>query len=361
MGRRTSTIGGAQAVSGAWARGWAIRLSIRCVGAGLWVTAACNVSPGEATTFDVPPSTSFGTQGPSDDTTTTTTGSDSEIAEESTAGERLDTPPPMGGGGCQYIDFLFVIDNSQSMQTYQLALTEQFPEFITGMYDALPPNIDVHVGLTTTDFDAGCDAAEATQNCQSTASLADVQAHYLRPDETNDGGNGTQGRLFEFSGQRYFETSSNDDPAALSTWFSQAAVAAGEEGCSFEMPVAAAGFATHPANAEANAGFLRDESALLVVFFLTDEPDKSVESKDVYRDMILDAKATCGGEACVFVSGLIPTCTLDVNQKLWQFMNQFSDEPPIWGDIELTAEYATVFGDALAGAIAEACANVPIP
>jgi len=311
-------------------------------------------------TCDPPAPTSFTSQAAGDGSDSTAAATTEGGEAETTSGERLDAPPPMLGG-CQSIDFLFVIDNSESMQTYQLALTEQFPEFITAMYDALPPNIDVHVGLTTTDFDAGCDASEATQNCQSTATLPEVQAHYVRPDMMNDGGNGTQGRLFQFAGQPYFETSSDDDPAPLTEWFSQAAVAAGEDGCSFEMPVAAAGFATHPANHAANMGFLRDESALLVVFFLTDEPDKSVESKDLYRDMILEAKAGCGGEACVFVSGLIPTCTLDVNQKLWQFMNQFSDEEPIWGDIELTQQYATVFGDALAGAIAEACANVPIP
>ncbi len=139
---------------------------------------------------------------------------------------------------------------------------------------------------------------------------------------------------------------------------SQAAVSAGEEGCSFEMPVAAAGFATHLANAVTNDGFLRDEGGLLVVFFLTDEPDKSVESDETYRDMILEAKEGCGGEACVYVGGLVPQCIEGVNQKLWQFMNQFP-AAPIYGDIEDTQAYAQVFGDALAGAIAEACANVP--
>ncbi len=277
---------------------------------------------------------------------------------------KLDTPF-QPGVGCEYIDFLFVIDNSESMQTYQQALTEQFPEFITAMYDALPAAVDVHVGLTTTDFDPGCDAIEGTMNCQTNATVEEVEAHYFRPDEMNLMGNGAQGKLFEYGGMRFFETSSSDDPAALTSWFSDAAVAAGEEGCSFEMPIAAAGFAAHPANFE-NEGFLRDESALLVIFFLTDEPDKSRESETVYGDMILEAKALCGGAAgspedCVFVSGLIPECTIEVNQKLWQFMKLFGEEEPHWGDIELTQEYTDVFGDALAGAIAEACANVPIP
>jgi hypothetical protein len=187
-----------------------------------------------------------------------------------------------------------------------------------------------------------------------------VQTHYLPPTESDNGGNGSQGRLFDWAGQRYFSTSTDDDPAALEAWFGDAAVAAGEEGCSFEMPVAAAGFATHPANAATNEGFVRDEGALLVVFFLTDEPDKSLESKDVYRQMVLDAKAECGGDACIFMSGLIPACTLDVNQKLWQFMGAFGNEPP-WRDILDTANYSQLIGEALAGAVAQACADVPVP
>ena len=319
---------------------------------------ACSVGPrDDNATFQGPPvMTSAGTQG----TDSGTTVEIETAGAETTEGEKLDAPP-LGGGGCEFVDFLFVIDNSESMATYQMALTEQFPDFIGAMYDALPPSTDVHVGLTTTDFDVGCDDSEATQNCQSTATLDEVNMHYVRPDMLNDGGNGTQGRLFEYAGQTFFETTSDDDPAALTAWFSDAAVAAGEEGCSFEMPVAAAGFAAHPANAVTNQDFIRDESALLVIFFLTDEPDKSPESKDLYGEYVLDAKEDCGGEACVFVSGLIPACTLDVNQKLWQFMGLFSEEDPQWGDIELTGDYSTVFGDALAGAIGEACANVPIP
>lgn len=327
---------------------------------GLLASGACNVTPGDATTFEAPPTTSIGTQGPGEDSMGST-GSSSASPDDTTAFPKLDTPPPNPGGeGCQYVDFLFVVDNSASMATYQQALTENFPQFVDKMYEALPPAIDVHVGLTTTDFDSGCDAQEATMNCQTTATLAEVESHYIRPDVMNDGGNGTQGRLFSFAGQTYFETTSDEDPAGLTDWFSQAAVAAGEEGCSFEMPVAAAGFATHLSNAVTNDGFVRDEGGLLVVFFLTDEPDKSVEGEGIYADMITEAKTACGGKECVFVGGLVPECVMGNNaQKLWRFINEFDTVPPIVGDIELTESYADVFGDGLAAAIAEACANVP--
>jgi hypothetical protein len=326
------------------------------------VTGACNVDTGTATSFEVPPVTTLGnTQGTSEDSggAAASSGAATEVEDESTGADKLDTPGPvLPTMGCEAVDFLFVLDNSLGMADYQLALTQAYPQFVDKMFEALPPGIDVHVGITTTDFDSGCDAPEATQNCQTTATLDEVEAHYIRPDVMNDGGNGSQGRLFSYAGQTYFETTTDDDPAELSQWFTQAATAAGEEGCSFEMPVAAAGFATHLANAVTNDGFVRDEGALLVIFFLTDEPDKSVETDESYRDMIFAAKEECGGGDCVYVGGLVPPCIVDVNQKLWQFMNQFPTEP-IWGDIEDVQSYPDVFGEALAGSIAEACANVP--
>ena len=293
------------------------------------------------------------------DTTAVASSTTADGPVDTTMAEKLDVDQ-LPGSGCEYVDMLFVIDNSASMETYQQALADQFPAFVEAMFTELPAGIGVHVGITTTEFDAGCEAAETTGNCQSTASLDDVQMHYVPPTEGNDGVNGSQGRLFQWSGQNYFAASTDDDPAALSTWFSGAATAAGENGCSFEMPVAAAGWATHLANAVTNDGFIRDEGGLLVVFFLTDEPDKSPESTATYEAMLLDAKADCGGAECVFVSGLVPPCVTDINQKLWQFMTLWSDEEPRWGDIGDTAQYDDVVGEALAGAVAEACANIPV-
>lgn len=325
--------------------------------------AACTVQPGAGTSatsvVTVGDATIDPVTGDDDGTSTASSGAATDGPADTTEGDKLDVAT-MPGSGCQYVDMLYVIDNSDSMETYQQALADQFPAFVDAMFTELPAGIGVHVGITTTEFDAGCEAAETTGNCQSTASLEDVQSHYMPPTEMNDGGNGSQGRLFQWSGQYYFDTTTDDDPAELSTWFSGAATAAGENGCSFEMPVAAAGWATHLANAVTNDGFVRDEGGLLVVFFLTDEPDKSPESTATYEAMILDAKADCGGAECVFVSGLVPPCVSDINQKLWQFMTLFDDEDPQWGDILDTAQYDDVVGEVLATAVAEACANIPV-
>lgn len=325
---------------------------------------ACTVQPGagtSATSAMTIGSVSVGTEdGAEESTTATGASSDATAVDGSTTSEEKLDVGVMPTNGCEYVDMLFVIDNSASMETYQQALAAQFPAFVEAMYAELPPSIGVHVGITTTDFDSGCEAAETTGNCQSTATLEDVQSHYIPPTDGNDGGNGSQGRLFQWSGQLFFETTTDDDPAELSTWFSGAATAAGESGCSFEMPVAAAGWAADPANDATNAGFIRDEGALLVIFVLTDEPDKSPESTAIYGDKILATKQACGGAECIFMSGLIPPCVLDVNQKLWQFMTLFGAEDPPWGDIVDTAGYDEIVGATLAGAVAEACANISV-
>ena len=73
--------------------------------------------------------------------------------------------------------------------------------------------------------------------------------------------------------------------------------------------------------------------------------------------MILAAKPGCDGEDCVLVGGLVPECIESVNQKLWQFMNQFG-EPPIHGDIEDTYSSSDVFARAFAKAVGHACSTM---
>lgn len=343
---------------------WAVAHVVRVISIAAWAGTggACTVQPGAGTSATSANTVGTATVDPTsgdDDGETMASSTAADGTASTTMADKLDVGT-MPGSGCEYVDMLFVIDNSDSMETYQQALADQFPAFVAAMFAELPAGIGVHVGITTTEFDAGCEAAETTGNCQSTATIDEVQMHYMPPTEGNDGGNGSQGRLFQWSGQQYFAANTDDDPAALSTWFSGAATAAGENGCSFEMPVAAAGWASHLANAVTNDGFIRDQGGLLVVFFLTDEPDKSPEATAVYTGMILDAKAECGGAECVFISGLVPPCVSDINQKLWQFMTSFGMDDPPHGDIVDTAQYDEVVGAALAGAVAEACANIPV-
>lgn len=341
---------------------WLVSLS----GLGLSL-GACGDDSGAGNPFATTGPTTTGPTTTSPTTTAPATGEstvgvdDTGTSASSDDGIKLDVASPDAGIGtqdyCNFVDILFVIDNSLSMNEYQTQLALAWPTFVDEMWANLPEGTDLHVGMTTTSFfDGSC--SESVFNCVSTASASAIEAHYDRPTDLDNGVNGEQGRLFEWDGQRYFEAIVGEDSGDLKQWFSQAAVAAGETGCSFEMMSAAAGYAFHPANDVANAGFLRDEGAVLVIVVLTDEPDKSPEGAAVYHQMVVDAKAGCGGDDCVVISGIYDQCIEGVNNSLWQFFNSFGNFAG-QGDIDSPADYASVVGSALAQVIGETCDQIP--
>jgi hypothetical protein len=332
--------------------------------------AACGVE--QTNPFDTAGTmeTSTGAAESSTSAPATTTSSASESADVSSGttldpdtgnDPKLDVGGPGGTTGeqefCNYVDLLFVIDNSLSMNEYQTQLALAWPTFVDEMWENLPPGTDLHVGMTTTSFYTGS-CSEFEFNCETTASQSTILDHYVPPTDGNTGTNGEQGRLFEYDGRRFFEAIVGDDPSELKTWFGQAAVAAGEDGCSFEMSSAAAGYAFHPANAEPNADFLRDEGAVLVIVVLTDEPDKSPEGPDAYYDMIMAAKDGCGGDQCVVIAGIVDECIVGVNNELWQFFGLFGNFQNS-GSIEEPTAYADVVGATLAQVIGETCDQIP--
>ncbi|MEZ4379810.1 MAG: hypothetical protein R3A79_00560 [Nannocystaceae bacterium] len=315
-----------------------------------------------ATTLTTAPTTASGSTSDSGASSTSDGSSGGDSESGMSGGDKLDLGDDVELPGCDAVDILFVIDNSASMATYQAKLTEAFPGFVDAIFDNLPDKVDVHVGITTTDFFCNgddCSCPDSTIGCQSAAELETIEMYYTPPTDGSNEINGSQGRLFKHGGQAYFSTSTSADPAPLKNWFTSAAKAAGEKGCSFEMPVAAASYFAHPANAEANEGFLRDEDAVLLIFFLTDEPDKSPELMKVYKQMLLDAKSGCGGEECILIAGLVPSCIEGINQKLWQMMTAFGDTAPVWGDIKDTDAYTEVIGAALAATLQDTCSNIP--
>jgi hypothetical protein len=191
---------------------------------------------------------------------------------------------------------------------------------------------------------------------------AEVQAHFVDPATGDTGENGGQGRLYEYQGKRFFSANTSDaDHAPLQTWFAGAATEAGESGCSYEFSSAGVAYTASAANATFNQGFIRDENGVLLLIFLTDEPDKSFESVSTYHDMIAGTKSVCGGDACILTAGLIDPCVQQTNQTVWQFMSSFG-EVPIWGDIEGDpSEYTAVVGDALAQVVKQTCDEIAEP
>jgi hypothetical protein len=312
---------------------------------------------------------------PTTDATTASTGGPGASASDDSGGPKLDlgVQADFGGGdteaatGCVAVDLLFVIDNSPSMGPYQEALSAAFPLFVDEIFAALPAGTDLHVGITNTSFYVG-NCSESTNNCKSASSEQEILEHYTPPTEFDNGENGGQGRLFEWSGQHYFAADTAGDPAALKTWFTAAATAAGETGCSFEMPAAAAGWSVDPANAASNAGFLRDEGAVLMVFVLSDEPDKSAEPVAQWVDRLAAAKAGCGGIDCILAAGLVSDFCYDhaADTTLKDFLESFSGDP-ITGSIgsvfpgDPPPDYSGVVGQALAQVIGQKCDEIEPP
>jgi hypothetical protein len=269
-----------------------------------------------------------------------------------------------GASGCTFVDLLFVIDSSSSMGSYQSALAQTFPQFVDSIIQNLPPDTDLHVGITTSDFSDTSQGSPGEGNCMTLGTAADFIPNYITPDKGNTGDNGGQGRLYQWQGKPYFASNTSDDPTPLKTWFTGAAIDVGEAGSVFEMVAAGAAYAAHPANDATNAGFIRDEGALLVIFFLTDEVDNSIlETVDTYHSMVVNKKSKCGGDACILTGGIIPPCIASTpGNTLWGLMSSFGEPNPPFADIDgPPAAYAGALGDALAQVIAQTCDEIPPP
>lgn len=236
------------------------------------------------------------------------------------SGEGADEAGCVTDCGCTAVDLLFVIDNSTSMNDYQVALGQAFPGFADAIIAALPSGTSLHVGVTSTEM--GYSNAGSTMNCEATGNGLPQEEFYVTPDAMETDKNGAQGRLYVADGMPYFSIET-DAPAnevqALRDWFASASNI-GEGGSNVEMSSAAAGWTFDPANASANEGFLRDEGAVLVVFFLQDEPDQSdapgmtmAETGAAMLDKIAAAKSGCGGLMCVVAGGFVDEGCLDEN------------------------------------------------
>jgi len=301
-------------------------------------------------------------------------GDDDDDAADDSDGFKLDVGPGAGDEGagdeggddgkCQAVDLLFVIDNSLSMADDQADLIAAFPQFADAIFAALPEGISLHVGVTTTSGFWTGPNTEDTFNCVSDYSVAELATDYWEPVAGDSPVNGERGQLYEHQGLRYFDTNTSADPQMLADWFTGAAQR-GENGTNIEMMAAAAGWTLDPLRADTNAGFLRDEDAVLVLFFITDEPDKSPEPIDPFVQMVLDAKAGCGGDQCIVTAGAVPSfCYQNAGDTtLFDFMNAFGKPPASVGFIPESfnmplpppPDYTAILGDALVDVIAETC------
>lgn len=152
------------------------------------------------------------------------------------------------GGAASKVDVLFMIDNSGSMAEEQTIIGNSFADFIAQFTQG---NADFHLGVITTDVDS------------SASKFTSALAGFVNP-------SGPGNLLTRYAGERYLTNATSN----LNTKFPQNAKV-GITGSGAEQGLnSVAHFlsASKLAAGGANAGFIR-EDALLSVIFVTDEDE----------------------------------------------------------------------------------------
>jgi hypothetical protein len=285
------------------------------------------------------------------DVSTTGGGADDDGAGDST-GDRLDLGDDSGGGpmvsGCNKIDFLFVVDNSQSMEDEQANLVTSFPSFIDGIASVLEGVGDFHVGVVTSD----------TYSPNATA------CRHLGGLVVQTGGAFSSDAVCGPYAAGYNYMTEQDD---LASSFSCAA-RVGASGQSIERPMEAMEAAVTgqlDGPGECNEGFLRDD-ALLVLVIITDEWDgpgdpegqTSAGSPESWHQTVIDAKGGPTQVAAVTLVNDGVTCVppepFNSGIRQVEFTALFGGNGFLGGVCE--PDYGPVFSEAI-GVVAEACAG----
>jgi hypothetical protein len=283
-----------------------------------------------------------------------------------------------GGEYCSFVDLVFVVDNSGSMGDYQNALGLAFPDFADTLASVLPPGVGIHVGVTSTEMAYAASGTSQINNgvCTFVGDGMPNDAFYITPDVANTQRNGAQGRLYDpGGGQTFYEFNSDDaDLTGVKAWFASAA-AIGTGGSNIEMSAAPVGWVGDAANAATNAGFIRDEGSVLVVFFMQDEPDQTplmidgTSGGQAILSRVADAKAGCGGLDCIVAGGFLNANACNGGLPLDEFLAGMPETPAVQplpddnlaeNDPQAAAnEMNALLSQTLAQAIATRCDQIP--
>lgn len=280
-------------------------------------------------------------------------------------GGQADDGPLMPDDGCQAVDFLFVIDNSVSMEGEQQALVGAFPGFIDTIQTTLAADSDYHIMVVDTDEWGRCNTANGFQGMDTDSNTCNNyinNTNFAACDAVR--GAGIVHPAGEFAsnmpcnfqgGKRYIESGEPDIAAAFSC-----AAQVGTAGHPSERPmdgmVEALSVALNGPGG-CNEGFLRDD-ALLVVTFMSDDPNyEDTGTPQDWYDAVLAAKN--GDPAAVVVLGLTtnpPGCGNENNENgaHWvEFINLWDNG--LHGNVCGTApEYIDFFAQAVS-TIDQAC------
>lgn len=265
-------------------------------------------------------------QMPAGDADTGDSGIDPSASTPATSVDADETGPKLDFGlnedlfttmGCAKIDFLFVIDSSESMTVHQTNLVTSFPGFVTAMQEAVTAD-DWHVMVVDTDAQwngsACAGACDTLGTCPSEPAFAcDTPPPTLCDIAIGAGivapyGTAASNDACDLGGDgRYIDSTTPDFGESFAC-----AAKVGVDGNSEEVTAAALVAAVDPAITAAdgcNAGFLRDD-AILVITIITDESDvDSAGDPAAWFDAIVAAKN--GDPDAVVILGLLPDADLD--------------------------------------------------
>lgn len=203
--------------------------------------------------------------------------------------------PPLPEKGCKEIDFLFVIDNSDSMDDEQQNLATSFPGFIRVVEEVLQVR-DFHIMVVGT----GGDREDEDDPTLDPLDCEEVQGAGRRLSVDGDD--------CGIAGGLPYMTNAQTD---LETTFSCVA-RLGTNGSAIEEPMDAMLAATgEPLNlpGRCNTGFLRD-NAILVVTFITDEEDRNSRARpEDWASLMLERKY--GNPDALVMLGLVGDNNLD--------------------------------------------------
>ncbi len=264
--------------------------------------------------------------------------------------------------GCDKVDFLFIIDNSVSMQDQQAALIASFPGFISTIQSTLTADSDYHIMVTDTDDWGRCTAANCQTGDMSADTLCVAPANgyacttqfdscdkQIGAGVVHPAGKGaTNAPCTIYGGHRYMV---EGEPDMTGTFACMALV--GLAGHPAERPmdslVATMSTALN-APAGCNSGFLR-EDAILVITFISDDPNyEDADGPEEWYDAVVAAKG--GNPDAVVVLGLTPNFDGCSNASADPKGAHWSEFIAMWGDHGLeesvcNLDYTQFFADAV--------------
>jgi len=233
------------------------------------------------------------------------------------------SPAPLPISASRDIDLLFVIDNSQAMETSQARLIAQFDTLLQTLGETEGGFPNAHVGVVSTDMGAGpyasrCapiggDSGRLLHRAPVGTTCSPPGDAFIQIDNANNilsgnianvdtpnpgGAPGCQGLL---SGSTPVPGMLNGEPdTAIDLCDIRAAFKCiadlGTDGCGFEQPLEAARRALTCVDEETctNPGFVRGDDALLAVVFLGDEDDCSARDGTVFDPLQTTVESELG-------------------------------------------------------------------